>query len=174
MTLKIYKHITILLAVIATIAFSFTQTGCVYRFKDVSIPDSVRVFKLNYIQNKAAYINPQLSQMLTEKVRQKIVSQTKLRETKGDDADWEISGTITNYSFSTSGISAQKVNMNNLNVGVHIDVLDRKSNKTSKYDVTRSFPYEGSMSVQQAESQLNDEMIRSLSDDIFNRLFSNW
>jgi len=40
--------------------------------------------------------------------------------------------------------------------------------------VNRSFEFKGNQSFQQAETGLLDEMIRTLTDEIFNKLFSNW
>ncbi|MCF3107231.1 LPS assembly lipoprotein LptE [Niabella sp. CC-SYL272] len=175
MILKNYKALVAMLVISAALVLAFAQTGCgVYKFKDVSIPDSVKVVRVGIIQNKASYVNPQLAPELTERLKQKIVSQTRMKQTNGDDADWDINCTITSYSFSTSGISNQRANTNRLNVGVHIDVRDNHSQQTKKYDVTRSFDYDGSLALQQAEQGLKSEMLRSLSDDIFNRIFSNW
>ncbi|WP_018627433.1 LPS assembly lipoprotein LptE [Niabella aurantiaca] len=176
MTLKNYKTFFAVLAVLAVLVLAFAQSGCgIYKFKDVSIPDTIKVVRVGIIQNKASYVNPQLAPELTESLKRKITSQTRLRQTNNsDDADWDINCTITSYSFSTSGISNQRANTNRLNVGVHIDVRDNHSQKINKYDVTRSFDYDGTLALQQAEQGLKTEMLRSLSDDIFNRIFSNW
>ncbi|MFM2138885.1 MAG: hypothetical protein RJA57_1192 [Bacteroidota bacterium] len=149
--------------------------GCgIYKFKDVSIPADVRTVKVNYIENRARYINPQLSPRLTDKLRQKIVGQTRLTQTNNDNVDWEVSGFITDYSFSTSAISGQQVANNRLTVSVHIQLNDRKKEKVTEYDVSRSFEFRADQSFQQAENALGEEMIRTLTDEIFNRLFSNW
>ena len=152
-----------------------SNSGCnVYKFRDISIPDSIKTVKVNFIENKAPYVNPQLSPRLTDKLRQKIVGQTRLSQTNNDNADWIVGGRITNYAFSTSGISQQQVATNRLTVTVHITLNDQKANKNQEYDVSRNFEYSGNMSLQQAEASLGDEIIRGLTDDIFNRLFSNW
>jgi hypothetical protein len=153
---------------------SFTGCSFKYGFKDVSIPDSIKTVKVLYIDNKARYINPQLSPRLTDKLRQKIVSQTKLSQTNGENADWEISGYISDYSFSTSAISGQQVANNRLTVSIHITLNNRKADDIKDYDVSRNFEFKGNQSFQQAESSLLDEMIRTLTDEIFNKLFSNW
>jgi len=119
-------------------------------------------------------VNPQLSPQLTDKLRQKIVGQTRLSQTNNDNADWEISGTITDYSLSTSAISGQREATNRLSVSVHVVKDSHKEDKRDEYDVTRSFEFSASKSLQQAESEKADEMIRALTDEIFNRLFSNW
>lgn len=181
MTLKTFNLNRLLSVLIAAAAVFLlatalvTQSGCgVYRFKDVSIPDSVKVVRVKLMENKAPYVNPQLAPKLTEALTRKIVSQTKLSQTTGDNADWDITCKITGYSFTTAGISNQRVNTNRLNVNIAIEVLDKKSQKTSKYDVTRSFDYDGALALQQAEQKLEPDMLRDLSDDIFNRIFSNW
>jgi hypothetical protein len=146
----------------------------IYRFKDVSIPDTIHSVKVNFFGNIARYVNPQLSPRLTDRLRQKIVSQTRLSQTNGDNADWEISGDVTDYSISTSAISGQQSSANRLTVAVHVKIVDRKSGKVSDYDVSRNFDFAATQSLQQAEASLADEMIRSLTDDVFNRIFSNW
>jgi hypothetical protein len=163
------------LGMVVVVAASMTS-GCKvhYGFKDITIPPGVNTVKVNFIENRAPYINPQLSPQLTDKIRQKIVSQTRLKQTNGDNADWEISGTITDYSFSTSGISNNQTTTNRINVGVHLILNDQKAGKTKEYNVTRSFDFSSGQSLQQAESVLLPDMIKGMADDIFNQIFSNW
>jgi hypothetical protein len=40
--------------------------------------------------------------------------------------------------------------------------------------VSRSFDFDANLTLTQAEARLLDEMVRSLTDDMFNRIFSNW
>jgi outer membrane lipopolysaccharide assembly protein LptE/RlpB len=172
----ITKNILFIIAVlIAGILAISSTTGCgIYRFNDASIPDSIKTIKINFIENRAGYINPQLSQELTTKLRQKITSQTKLSQTTKDNADWEVSGTITQYSISTAAITGQQSATNRLTVSVQLSVYDRKADNTKRYDVSRSFEFRGNSSFQDAEASIGEEMIRSLSDEIFNKIFSNW
>ncbi len=146
-----------------------------YSFKDVSIPPEVKTVRINYIDNKARYVNPQLSPQLTDKLRQKVISQTRLTQIQGDDADYEVSGTVTDYAITTAGIANQQTATNRLNVTVHIVFTNRKDEtKNFEADVTRNFDFNANLSLQQAENQLNETIIRNLSDEIFNRIFSNW
>ena len=146
----------------------------IYKFKDVSIPAEIKTVRIKFVENKARYINPQISPKLTDKLKQKVVGQTRLRQTNNDDADWDISSTITDYSFSTSAITGQQVANNRLTVGVHVTLYDQKNDDTKDFDISRSFEFKGDLSFQQAEAGLMDEMIRTLTDEIFNKLFSNW
>ena len=152
-----------------------TLSSCgVYKFKDTTIPPEVKTIKINYIENKARYVSPQLSPRLTDALTQKISNQTKLTRTTNDDADWQIMGTITNYSVSFSGISGKQTTQNNLTVGVHITFRDNLKNKTDEFDVSRDFPFSANLTLSQAEGTLQADIIKNVSDEIFNHIFSNW
>jgi hypothetical protein len=165
--------LSLILLVIAIGLISNSSCG-IYRFSDAAIPDSIKTIKVNLLENRASYVNPSLAPRLSDKLRQKILSQTKLSQTNNDNADWEISGTVTQYSFSTSAITGQQASNNRLTVGISIILTDRKADKTEKHEVSRSFEFRGDQSFQQAETNLADEMIRTLTDDIFTKLFSKW
>ena len=169
---KLYRLTKVLIPVL--MAMISLQGTCRYSLKDVSIPPEIKTVKVFFIENKARYINPQLSPKLTDKLRQKIVNQTRLSQTN-NDADYEVSGYISEYSVSTSGISQQQVASNNLNVTVHIVFRNRQNDKLNfEADITRNFPFSASKSLTQAEAELNDQIITNLTDEIFNRIFSNW
>ena len=123
MILKIYNKPSYILGIILFAIISIQGT-CRFSMKDVSIPADIKTVKVSYIENKARYINPQLSPKLSDKLRQKIVNQTRLSQITGE-ADYEISGYISDYSVSTSGISDRQVASNNLNVTVHLIFKNR-------------------------------------------------
>ncbi|ULQ54389.1 LPS assembly lipoprotein LptE [Flavihumibacter fluvii] len=149
-------------------------SGC-YSFKDVSIPPEVKTIRISYIENKARLVNPQLSPQLTDKLRQKVISQTNRTQIQGDNADYDISGYISDYSVTTSGISNKEAASNRLNISVHIIFKNRLDEKKNfEADIARNFDFSASLSLPQAEAQLNETIIKNLSDEIFNRIFSNW
>jgi len=167
------NRIIILVSCSLFIAFFFI--GCNYKFNQVSIPAEIKTVRVQYIDNKARYINPQLSPQLTDRLRQKIVSQTKLTQVNNENADYDISGSITQYDVTTSGISSQQVATNRLTVGVTLTLLDRKTGKEPKsITASRSFDFSASLTLPQAEQRLQDEIIRNLTDEIFNKIFSDW
>jgi len=162
--------------IVMVFALSVMASGCLhYTLKESSIPKEIKTIRINFIENRARYVNPQLSPQLTDKLRQKINNQTNRTLVQSENADYDISGTITDYSFTTAAIASNKSATNRLNITVHIKLINRLDDKQSKEeDVTRSFDFDANISVQQAEAQLNTSIIQNLSDEIFNRLFSNW
>lgn len=147
----------------------------IYSFKDVSIDyNKYKTIKINYLENKARIINPQLSPALTDKLQQKVVSQTKLTRTNNDDAHLQISGYVSDYTVSTTGVSAQQAASNRLSVSVHISVKNTVENKTDEFEISRNFDFSANLSLEQAYSSMKDEILKNIVDEIFNKLFSNW
>ena len=157
-------------------AFSSCKVSYGLTEKVSSIPDSVRTVRILPFEPRSPYSNPQLIPNLMQAFRNKIQNQTKLTLTNSENAQWTISGEIRDYSVSTTGVTSangqQQSSINRLTVAVHITI--NKQNKTDEYDVSRSFDFSATRSLQEAEASLLDEMIRNLSDEIFNRLFSDW
>lgn len=146
--------------------------GC-YSFQDVSIPPEVKTIRIQYIENRAPYINPQLAPQFNDRLKQKITNQTKLTVVQSENADYDVSGQITNYSVSTSGISDQRASSNRLTVSIKITFKDHLG-KIKNYDVSRNFDFSANLTLQQAEAQLIENIIRGMVDETFNRIFSNW
>lgn len=150
----------------------------VYSFKDISIPAEIKSIHLGFIENRSRYINPQLSPQLTDKLKQKISSQTRLAQVEAD-ADYDVIAYISDYNLSTSGVSQQRSSQNRLTVTVHI-IFKNKLNEEKKgtpdfeSDVSRNFDFDASLTLADAESTLLPTIITNMTDEIFNRLFSNW
>lgn len=154
--------------------FLFSSCG-VYTFRDVSIDYSkIKTVKVGFIDNKARYINPQLSPRLTDNIKQKINNYTKLTLVNTDDASFIITGYVNRYDVSLSAISGNQPAANRLTVGASITFVNTVDNKTDNFTVSRDFDFAAGLSIQQAESQLLSDIIDQLTDQIFNHIFSNW
>jgi len=163
---------------LASVSVIFTFATCKYSFKDTSpIPADITTFRVNLFENRARYVNPTIAPALTEKLRQKIISQTRLRETKNDDANYDISGYVSDYSVTTSGVSNQQASSNRLNVSFHLifkNTVDPDPAKSFETDLTSNYDFPASQTLQQAESDLMDKIVKTVTDAIFNKIFSNW
>ncbi|MFN8307937.1 MAG: LPS assembly lipoprotein LptE [Ferruginibacter sp.] len=152
------------------------QATCKYGFRDSSpLPSEVKTFRVNYFENRAEYKNPQLSPQITEKLKQKIIGTTRLRQTNDDDAHYDISGYVSGYQVTTTGISGANTSQNRLTVNFHVifkNTLDEKKNFES--DVTYSLDFNANRSLSQVETEKTEEIVKNLTDAIFNKIFSNW
>ncbi|MBI1342604.1 MAG: hypothetical protein GC171_06710 [Terrimonas sp.] len=178
---RVLLKIASLVLVTGVLFFSLTLSSCkIYSFNQGRIPDSIKTIKINYIENKAQYVNPQLSPQLTDRLRQKILNQTRLTQTNNtSDAHYEISGSITSYTVTTAGISNQQTATNRLTVGAKITLINHLeplvSGKNPRdINVSRNFDFDARYSLAQAEAELTDKIISNLVDEIFNNIFSDW
>jgi len=154
----------------------FCFATCKYSFEDTSpIPTDVKTFRVNYFENKAQYINSQLSPQITEKLKQKIINTTRLQQTNADDAHYDISGYVSQYYASTISVSGNNSSGNRLTVGVHLSFVNHLDDKKNiEADVVRTFDYDANKSLSEAENALNSDMVKNIVDEIFNKIFSNW
>ena len=170
-----FKNIKLLLA--TSLLMSLVScTTCKYGFKDAApIPVEIKTFRVNYLENKAQYVNTQLSPQLTEQVKQKIRNTTRLSQTNNDDAHYDISGFVSQYYTTTVSISNNNSSGNRLTVGFHLvfkNTLDET--KSFEADLLRTFDFSASLSLQDAERTLNTDIVKNITDEIFNKIFSNW
>ena len=162
--------------VFACCLFGFSLTSCNYKFNEAVVDQRIKTAKIIPIENVAQYVNPQLTPNLTDRLRQKINNQTKLSLTNNDNANIIISGKITDYTITTSGVTStdgkSQASINRLSVTVQVTLTNQIEDKDSKdISVSRQFDFPANRSQQQAEAALLDEMVRNLTDEIFNQLF---
>ena len=165
-----------ILFLLTLVLFTMSFATCKYSTRDTSpIPPEIKTFRVNYFQNKARYVNPQLTPQLTEKVKQKIISQTRLRQVNDDDAHYDISGYVSDYSIVTSGVSNQQAGKNRLNITFHLVFKNTLDNtKNFEADLTSNYDFDANLSQQQAEALLSEQILKNVSEGIFNKIFSNW
>jgi hypothetical protein len=165
----------ILKYILYVIIFSSTSCRVSYRFTDASVPAEIKTFKVVYIENKARYINPSLSPRLTDKLRQKIISQTRLTQ-NNESPHLEIIAVITEYSVTTSGVSnGSTPTTNRLNVGLNVQIKNSvKPENSLEENISRSFDFPAGQSLSQAEASRTDEIVKNVIDEIFNKIFSKW
>jgi len=164
------------LLVCSFMLYAFSFSTCKYSFKDTSpIPVEVKTFRVNYLENRAPYVNTQLSPQLTERLKQKIIGNTRLTQTNSDDAHYDISGYVSEYSVTTIGITGNQAGANRLAVSFHLifkNNLDEKKNFEADLPITFDFP--ATQTLSQAEAGLTEDIVKNTVDAIFNKIFSNW
>lgn len=165
---------------VAAIAMVFSFVSCgIYKFNDTGGMDfsKVKTVKVGFIENRAQYVNPQVAQKFYDKLQQKVITGTKLKRTNDDNAGIVINGVITNYDATqTVSINSQQATVNRLTVTIRLTVQKNYESPpvNEEFNVSRSFDYPASLSLQAAEGQLLDEVVRTLTDEIFNHIFSSW
>jgi hypothetical protein len=128
------------------------------------------------LENHAQNVVPTLSATLTDKIRSRILSQTGLAPQNNDNTDYDITGAVTMYQVTVSGVqNTQQASQNRLTITVQINFKNRLNDKASfNQSFTRFADFPATQTLQAAEPGLIEDIGNQLADDIFNKAFVNW
>jgi hypothetical protein len=152
-------------------------TGCkvTYSFSGASISPQIKTISIQYFQNRASLVQPALSQYLTYALIDKCKSQTRLSIINGI-GDVSFEGEITDYNTKPLTVSADaKAAMNRFTITVKIRFTNSVEPDLSfEQTFSRYQDYDSNLDLSQVESDLSNEIVKMLVEDIFNRAFVNW
>jgi len=159
----------ILLAVLLTgCRMSISLTGG-------TVDARAKTVAINTFPNNASLVNPQLSQVFTTALKDKIQGQTPLTIV-ATNGDYEIEGEITGYTVNPVAIQGNDTPaMNRLTITVRVRFTN-SFNEDQNFDqsFSRYADYYSSQNLSSVETALVTEITEALTDDIFNKAFVNW
>lgn len=177
-----YKLKVTAFVLICLVAVSFNSCKVNYGFKGITIPLGARTISVAMFQNQASLTAPIEPQLITQKLRDAVSSQTNLGLLRsGGDLLFE-ECRITNYTNGPQSIAAptgtgiDQAALNRLSVTIKLNFVNKLDETKSFTDreFTRYFDYPAAQSLSQIESQALDQINRQLTEDIFNAAFNNW
>jgi len=155
------------------IVMTFSQCG-IYSFTGASIPLEVQTISIDYFPNHAELVNPALSDLFTEALKDRFLSQSNLALTNSD-GDWDIKGAITNYVDRPSAVGASTSSLNRLTITVRVEFIDNTNIENSfEKSFSQYLDYDGSASLSDVEDGLVEDINKELINDIFNKIAVNW
>lgn len=145
-----------------------------YSFSGGSTGDAKTV-SVTLIKNEAPNRNPILSQMLTERLKDKFLRETRLTLTN-TEADLNFSGTIIDYSTAPSSIqTGDQAARSRLTIVVRVKFVNLKDKeKNFEENFSQFQDFDARRTLAEVESQLIDDITQKLVQDIFNRAVINW
>lgn len=152
-------------------------SGCKmnYSFTGASVPIEAKTVSVKYFNNNTTLAPPTLSQSITEALKDKLISETKLTLIE-KNGDLSFTGEITGYKTKPVAIqSNDQAALNRLTITVsvkHISKYDDKNNFEKSF--SRYFDYSSSESLSTVEDELIREINEQLVQDIFNKALNNW
>lgn len=146
-----------------------------YSFTGANLSPTVKTYTVYYFPNRARLVNPTLSQVFTEDLREKLRRQTSLNELS-EDGDLEFEGQIVGYEVRP--VSIQKDDLaaqNRLTITVKLKYTNNKSPEEN-FDKTFSGyeDYDSNLSISDIEDDLSLIIVKKLNEDIFNATIANW
>ncbi|MCR4659514.1 MAG: hypothetical protein K5650_04375 [Bacteroidales bacterium] len=151
--------------------------GCTggYSFTGASIPPDAKTISVKQFPNYAPTVNPQLSQTLSDELRNMFSQQTSLTVTD-DGGDLQISGEITGYATRASALtSGDEVSMNRLTITIKVTFVNTKDPEADfEQQFSRYRDYPASQDFSSVEQSLVGEIVTELCEDVFNKAVVNW
>ena len=147
-----------------------------YKFNGASIDYSkTKTIQIVDFPIRASYVWGPMGPMFNNQLKDQFASHTKLVQVKRN-GDLKIEGEITQYSqrnksVSSEGYSAQvelsmTVNVRFTNNVKHSEDFERSFTATSTYESTQS--------LNSVQEELVTQMVKELTDQIFNATVANW
>jgi hypothetical protein len=166
-----------LLALITVCSLSLLLSSC-YTLKNASIPPALKTINVQFFENNAPLVINNLSQTFTEALKERIRTQSRLSISR-NESDAIMSGSIIGYTIAPVSIEAVSPNQppiadaNRLSITVRVKFV-YEADKKLNFDQTfmRFANYRGDIGTQ--EQALIREITSQLTEDIFNKAFSNW
>ena len=146
-----------------------------YSFTGASISPDVKTVSVQYFPNRAATIEPTLSQVFTEQLKDYFLEQTNLNfETELGDLNF--SGEIIKYEVKPIAIQANdQAAQNRLTIAVKVKFENTKDDtKNFEQKFSRYADYDSEQNLAEAEDVLIQQITNELAEDIFNKAVVNW
>lgn len=147
-----------------------------YKFNGASIDYSkVRSIQIADFPIRSSYVWGPMGPMFNNELKDVFANHTRLQQVKRN-GDLKIEGEITQYqqrnkSVSSEGYSAQTelsmtVNVRFVNTTNHNEDFERQFTATASYETTQS--------LNSVQEQLVEQMVKDITDQIFNATVANW
>ncbi|MCF0198825.1 MAG: LptE family protein [Bacteroidaceae bacterium] len=147
-----------------------------YKFNGASIDyTKTKTIQIDPFPIRSAYVWAPMQSIFQNKLTDIYASQTKLKQVK-KNGDLQLAGEITGFDQFNKGISADgyssqvqlkmTVNVRFTNNAKHSEDFERQFSATTEYDATQQL-----VNVQE---ELVTQMVKDITDQIFNATVANW
>ena len=158
------------------IAMSVVACSISYKFNGASIDyTKTKTIQINDFPIRASYVWGPMAPMFNNALKDMFANHTRLTQVKRN-GDMKIEGEITQYSqrnksVSSEGYSAQTelsitVNVRSVNKANHSLDFERQFTASQSYETTRS--------LNSVQEELVSQMVKDLTEQIFNATVANW
>ena len=154
----------------------FSACTISYRFNGASIDyATTKTIQIDNFPIRSAYVWAPMQSIFQNRLTDIYANQTKLRQVK-KNGDLQLSGEITGFDQFNKGISSNgysnlvqlkmTVNVRFVNNKKHTDDFERQFTATTEYD--------SSQQLNAVQEELVTQMVKDITDQIFNATVANW
>ncbi len=171
--MKKYRIINIALIFVFTSGFISCTGG--YSFTGADISADIKTFSVDYFENRAPLVQPTLSNVFTEALKDRFLSQTSL-DLVNTDGHLNFDGQITNYRVSPQAFTGDETAaLNRLTITINVRFTNTKDpSKNFERSFSRYADFESTVSLNAVENDLISEIVDQITEDIFIQSVANW
>ncbi len=164
-----------IIAIILTFTGLVSLSSCTGGYSFTGAEVNAKTITIEYFPNRASLVQPSLSNVFTETLKDKFVSQTSL-ELVNYGADLKIEGEITNYRVTAQAYQGNETSaLNRLTITVKVKFTNLiEPEKDFESTFSKYADFDSSESLSSVEADLMDEISKELALDIFNKALVNW
>lgn len=146
----------------------------IYSFTGASIDPNVETVTVENFDVLAGNAAPNLNQTLTEKLKDKFASETRLK-LKDVDGDAIFAGEIRDYRVApaASGANDQAM-LNRLTIKIRIEYANSVTDENWQQEFSEFEDFDQNTALNEVEEELIDNITDRLVDNVFNKAFANW
>ncbi|MCF0203223.1 MAG: LptE family protein [Bacteroidaceae bacterium] len=176
--MKPLKQILLVSQLVAVFAVCLTLYSCSvsYKFNGASIDYSkTKTIQISDFPIRSAYVWGPMAPMFNNELRDLFMNSTRLQLVKRN-GDMKIEGEITQYSQRNKSVNAEgasamaelsmTVNVRFSNSKNHVEDFERTFTATASYETTQQ--------LNAVQEQLVQQMVKDLTEQIFNATVANW
>lgn len=169
---KAVKILTLVVVLIITsCSFSYKFDGGTINY------ELTKTITIHEFPNRAAMVNPMLSQILDQQLNNRFIEQTRLNPV-ASNGDVEISGEITQYSTQDLGVKEDTyASMTKLTISIRVDYENKKEPdqdlSAQTFTAYREFDSTSTL-LSDVEDELCRQICEELVDMIYNSTVANW
>jgi len=161
---------------IIIIGLAFTACKVSYSFTGGTLSPDVKTFSVQFFQNRAPLVNPNLSNQFTEDLKEKFRSRTSLDEIVDGEGHLNFSGEITGYQTKALDITSNDIaSTNRLTITIRVKFTNEIEPDN---DFDKSFSafedFDSTKQLTDVENELVDKILEKIIDDIYNQSVVNW
>ena len=164
--LRLLAFYCVSVLVVACISYRFTGTNINY--------DLIKTIQIDRFPNRAPYGWAPMEAMFNNKLQDIYANQTRLTIVKRA-GDMHLSGEIVGYDQFNKGIAADGFSSQvQLRLTVNVRFENKKNNQRWERQFSASAPYDSRLQLAQVQERIVTELIRDITDQIFNATVADW
>lgn len=170
--IKKIKRITLLVSLLVLV----NSCSISYKFNGASINyDKVKTISIADFPIKAAYVYAPLATKFNEKLKDVYVQQTRLRLIPRN-ADLAIEGEITGYNQYNQAVKADGYSSEvKLTITVNVRYVNNTNHEEDfEQQFTAFRTYDSKQMLTAVQDELIDQMVKDITDQVFNATVANW